>query len=258
MFTLFIYASLIIILLMTILWIISVTIKNASIVDLFWGIGFVIVNTFYVIMSGDIYSRKVLLLILVTIWGLRLSTYLTLRNIGKEEDFRYQEFRRNYGAKRYWWISYFQVFLLQGVLIMLVSLPLLGSNTYTVSNNLNWIDYLGIFVWVIGFSFESVGDLQMARFKQNSKNKGKVLNTGLWKYTRHPNYFGDSAVWWSYGIICIAAGSYWPIIGSILMTILIIKVSGVYLLEKSLKDKKPEYIEYVKNTSSFFPWFPKK
>ena len=258
MLPLFFNALVIIISLMTVLWVTSILFKNVSIVDLFWGIGFVVVNTYYFFMSGDIYSRKILLLALVTIWGLRLSIYLAWRNIGKGEDFRYQEFRRNYGPRRYWWISYFQVFLLQGMLIMLVSLPLLGVNTNTQLNSLNWLDFLGIFVWIIGFFFETIGDFQMARFKLNTDNKGKVLNTGLWRYTRHPNYFGDSAVWWSYGFFCIAAGSYWPVVGSVLMTLLIIKVSGVYLLEKSLKDKKPEYIQYVKRTSAFFPWFPKE
>jgi len=128
----------------------------------------------------------------------------------------------------------------------------------THSNALNVLDYLGILVWIIGFTFEAGGDFQLSRFKQNSKNKGKVLNTGLWKYTRHPNYFGDSAVWWAYALFSIAAGSYWQIIGSIMMTLLIIKVSGVALLEKTLNNTKPQYREYIQKTSSFLPWFSKK
>jgi len=236
----------------------SVIITNASIVDLFWGMGFVIVNTIYFYASGDFYARKILLLILVSIWGLRLFIYLSWRNIGKGEDFRYQEFRRHYGAQRYWWFSYFQVFLLQGALILFVSLPLLGVHSNTHSYGLIWLDYIGIVVFLIGFVFEAGGDFQLARFKKDPGNKGKVLNTGFWKYTRHPNYFGDSAVWWSFGIFSIAAGSYWTIIGSIAMTLLIIKVSGVSLLEKSLNESKPQYREYIQKTNSFFPWFPKK
>ncbi len=197
-------------------------------------------------------------MVLVTIWGLRLFLYLSWRNIGKGEDFRYQEFRRNFGAERYWWFSYFQTFLLQGALIMIVSLPLLGVNSQTNSDSLNWLDYLGILVFIIGFVFEAGGDFQLARFKKNPDNKGKVLSTGFWKYTRHPNYFGDSAVWWSFGIFSIAAGSYWPAIGSVFMTLLIIKVSGVAILEKSLNNTKPQYRDYIQKTSSFFPWFPKK
>jgi steroid 5-alpha reductase family enzyme len=197
-------------------------------------------------------------LVLVSLWGLRLSIYLAWRNLGKGEDFRYREFRRKYGPERYWWVSYFQTFLLQGVLMMIVSLPLLAVSAGTGSNTLGVIDFVGILVWVTGFTFEAGGDLQLARFKGNPKNKGKVLNTGFWKYTRHPNYFGDSAAWWAYALFSIAAGGYWQVIGSVIMTLLIIRISGVALLEKTLVDTKPEYRDYIRRTSAFLPWFPKK
>ena len=258
MITLFTQASIIILTFVTLLWIWSVFIKNVSIVDIFWGFGFVVVNAFYVFMTGELNNRKILILILVSIWGLRLAFYLAYRNIGKKEDFRYQEFRRNYGPKRYWWFSFFQTFLLQGALIMIVSLPLLGINSSKSNGLLNILDYIGILIWLIGFTFEAVGDFQLTCFKSNFKNKGKVLNTGFWKYTRHPNYFGDSAVWWAYAIFSIAAGSYWQIVGSIVMTFLILKISGVSLLEKTLKETKPHYRDYIEKTNSFFPWFPKK
>lgn len=258
MLNLFLEGALLILSLVTLLWLLSVAIKNASIVDIFWGMGFVFLNFYYFFTSEDFYSRQIILLILVTLWGLRLSLFLAWRNIGKGEDFRYQEFRKKYGPERYWWFSFFQVFLLQGSLTLLIALTLLGTNFETQSNELNYLDYIAIVLWLIGFVFETGGDYQLTRFKSNPNNKGKVLNTGLWKYTRHPNYFGDSAVWWSYAIFSIAAGSYWTIIGSIIMTALIIKVSGVALLEKSLKDKKPEYMEYIQKTNSFLPWFPKK
>ena len=258
MLMLFYYALSVLFILVTILWVVSVLIKNVSIADLFWGMGFVIVNAVYFCNSGDFYIRKILLLGIVTLWGLRLSIYLSWRNIGKGEDFRYQKFRQKYGAKRYWWVSYFQTFLLQGALIIFVSLPLLGTNVQTNSNELNWLDYLGILVFIIGFAFESGGDFQLSRFRKNPENNGKVLNTGFWKYTRHPNYFGDSAVWWSFALFSISAGSYWTFIGSIGMTLLIIKVSGVSLLEKSLNETKPKYREYIQKTNSFLPWFPKK
>lgn len=256
--TIFLQTSLVIFILVTLLWGVSVIIKNVSIIDLFWGVGFVCVDLCYVYWSGDLNPRKILLLTLVTIWGLRLSIYLSLRNIGKGEDFRYQEFRRNYGAERYWWVSYFQVFLLQGVLIMVVSLPLLGANVEMQNVNLLWWDYLGLIAWSIGFIFEAGGDYQLSRFKANPGNKGKVLNSGFWKYTRHPNYFGDTMVWWAYAIFSLAAGSYWTMIGAAFMTVLIIKVSGVALLEKSLNNTKPHYQEYIRKTNAFFPWFPKK
>lgn len=255
---LFLQAFLIIFVFVTLLWIWSVFIKNVSIIDIFWGFGFVLVNAFYVFNSGELNTRKILLLVLVSIWGLRLAFYLAWRNIGKGEDFRYQEFRKNYGPKRYWWFSFFQTFLLQGILIMIVSLPLLGVQSSMTKGDLTLLDYAGIAVWLIGFAFEAGGDFQLARFKSNTANKGKVLNTGFWKYTRHPNYFGDSAVWWAYAIFSIAAGSYWQIVGAVIMTLLIIKISGVALLEKTLNTTKPEYEEYVQKTNSFLPWFPKK
>ena len=140
----------------------------------------------------------------------------------------------------------------------LISAPLLGGQYYRLNNSLGIFDYIGIIFWFIGFCFETGGDFQLARFKANSANKGKVLDNGFWRFTRHPNYFGDSAVWWGYGFLCMASGSYIPILGSLLMTVLIIKVSGVALLEKSLKEQKPQYKEYIEKTSAFLPWFPKK
>ena len=141
---------------------------------------------------------------------------------------------------------------------MIISLPLLGINYNNSNGNLEILDYLGIIIWIIGFTFETVGYFQLSNFKRDPKNKGKILHTGLWKYTRHPNYFGDSAVWWAYGIFSIAAGSYWQAIGAVIMTLLILKISGVSLLEKTLKETKPQYKEYIQKTSSFIPWFPKK
>jgi len=242
---------------MTILWLISIKIKNVSIVDLFWGFGFVVASAVYFISTEGLETRKILLMTMVTIWGLRLSIYLAWRNLGKGEDFRYQKFRKDFGEDRYWWYSFFSVFLLQGILMWLISAPLLGAQLYP-GNELGILDFIGVAIWIIGFVFEAGGDIQLARFKANTTNKGKVLDSGFWHYTRHPNYFGDAAVWSGYGLICLSAGSYWPVLGSVLMTALIIKVSGVALLEKTLKQTKPEYKEYVRKTSAFIPWFPLK
>jgi steroid 5-alpha reductase family enzyme len=241
---------------MTLLWLISIKIKNVSIVDLFWGFGFVVANAVYFISTEGYPTRKLILLAMVSIWGLRLSIYLAWRNIGKDEDFRYQKFRNDFGENRYWWYSFFSVFLLQGVLMWLISAPLLGAQFYA-GNELGILDFIGVAIWIIGFSFEAGGDYQLARFKANPANKDKVMNTGFWRYTRHPNYFGDAAVWFGNGLICLSAGSYWPVLGTILMTALIIKVSGVALLEKTLKTTKPGYQEYVQKTSAFIPWFPR-
>ncbi len=242
---------------MTILWLISVKIRNVSIVDLFWGFGFVVAGAVYFIGTEGFETRKILVMTLVTIWGLRLSIYLAWRNHGKGEDFRYRKFRKDFGEHRYWWYSFFSVFLFQGVLMWLISAPLLGAQYYA-GNELGILDFIGVAIWIIGFVFEAGGDFQLARFKADPSNKGKVLSTGLWRYTRHPNYFGDVAIWFGYGLICLSAGSYWPVLGSVLMTALIIKVSGVALLEKTLNTTKPGYQEYVRKTSAFIPWFPGK
>lgn len=242
---------------MTILWLVSIKIRNVSIVDLFWGFGFVVAAAVYFIFTEGIETRKILLMSLVAIWGLRLSIYLAWRNIGKGEDFRYRKFRQEFGEDRYWWYSFFSVFLLQGVLMWLISVPLLGAQFYA-GNSLGILDFIGVAIWIIGFVFEAGGDIQLARFKADPANKGKVLDTGFWHYTRHPNYFGDAAVWFGYGLICFSSGSYWPVLGTVLMTALIIKVSGVALLEKTLNTTKPGYQEYVRKTSAFIPWFPEK
>jgi steroid 5-alpha reductase family enzyme len=248
----------VILMLMTILWIVSIFLKNVSIVDLFWGAGFVITTGFYFISCEGVLLRKIVVMSLVAVWGTRLSGYLSWRNFGKGEDFRYREFRKSYGEKRYWWISYFQTFLLQGVLMWLISSPILGAMFYREQSFPRILDLAALLFWIIGFIFETGGDIQLARFRSDPANKGKVLDTGLWKYTRHPNYFGDSAVWWGYGLFCLSAGSYLPALGSVVMTALIIKVSGVALLERSLSEQKPHYRDYIERTSAFIPWLPKK
>jgi len=242
----------------TIIWMLSVYLKNASIVDIFWGLSFVIVSAFYFMVSPDISARKIITMILVVIWGLRLSIYIFWRNIGKPEDYRYQAFRKKYGEKRYWWFSYFQVFLLQGFLVWLISAPLLAINYFAEENPFGVFDVLGILVWLIGFTFEAGGDWQLARFKKNPENKGKLLTNGFWKYTRHPNYFGDAAVWWGFAILSVASGCYLPVLSALLMTWLIVKVSGVSMLEGTLKNTKPGFEDYINKTSAFIPWFQKR
>ena len=254
----YIQAFFVIMIMMTILWFVSVIIKNTSIVDIFWGFGFVVISVFYFLNTDGNSLRKIIILSLTAIWGLRLSSYIAWRNMGKGEDFRYRNFRKHYGEHRYWWVSFFQVFLLQGTLLWLISAPLLGAQYFGRETDPGILDYAGMVIWLIGFTFEAGGDFQLAVFKADPSNKGKVLEKGFWRYTRHPNYFGDAAVWWGYALFCLAAGSFIPVAGSILMTALIIKVSGVALLERSLKEQKPQYREYIRKTSAFLPWFPKK
>jgi len=244
--------------LMTLLWLISLALRDSSIVDPFWGTGFVIINWLYFALTPDgLPARKWIAAILVTIWGLRLSGYLLWRNWGKGEDFRYQKFRHDAG-KKWWWYSFFKVFFFQGVLLWIISTPLLAAQYGSTAGGLTVLDFLAIPLWLLGFFFEAAGDLQLARFKANPANKGKVLDRGVWRYTRHPNYFGDATQWWAYYLLALAAGGWWTIFSPIIMTILLLRVSGVTLLEKTLATTKPGYKEYVESTSAFVPWFPRK
>jgi len=250
-------AALVILAMMTLLWIISLILKNSSIVDIFWGTGFVITNWIYFSLTPEGFlARKWLIVILVTIWGLRLSLYILWRNWGKNEDYRYQKWRSKAGDK-WWWFSFFKVFLIQGLLMWIISAPLLAAQISPTSPKLIALDIAAIVFWVIGFFFEAVGDLQLARFKADPANKGKVFNRGLWRYTRHPNYFGEAAQWWSYFLIAAAAGGFWSIFSPIIMTFLLLRVSGVTLLEDALKDRRPGYQEYIETTSAFIPWVPR-
>ena len=252
-------AFLLIMALLTAVWLVSVLITDASIVDPFWSLCFVLATWFYYAQADGLPVRQLLITVLVTIWGVRLSLYLFWRNWGEGEDFRYQRFRQKYGPDRYWWVSYFQVFLLQGTLAWLISATLLGAQYVNrLSSGLNLLDFLGVGVWLIGFIFEAGGDWQLARFKSRPENKGKLLTTGFWRYTRHPNYFGDACVWWGYALICLAAGSVIPIFGAGLMTYLLLRVSGVAMLEKSMRKSKEGYEEYMARTSPFFPMPPGK
>lgn len=235
--------------LMTLLWLLSLAIKDSSIVDIFWGTCFAIAGWVYFALADGLPARKWLIAILLTVWGLRLSIHIFRRNHGKPEDFRYQNWRNEHGS-RWWWWSFFQVFALQGILLWIVSAPILAAQIS--ESPLNWIDAVGIFVWLIGFIFEAGGDWQLARFKANPANKGKLMTTGLWSLTRHPNYFGDATVWWGHYLIGAAAGGWWTFFGPIVMTFLLMRVSGVAMLEKTM-NAKPGYEAYMQNTPAFFP-----
>lgn len=246
------------------LWLYSLKIKNVSIVDIFWGLGFAIAACFCSIglsrsWFGDHLPKpdwfEWILTGMVVAWGSRLASYLFLRNHGKPEDYRYAAMREYWGAK-FALRSLVTVFILQGSLIWFISLPIQCA-LYSPSVSLIRCG-LGVAIWAIGLFFESIGDWQMYRFKSNPANKGKVMNRGLWRFTRHPNYFGDFLVWW--GIYCFAAQPdswWWTILGPTLMSFLLLRVSGVSLLESSLKNRIEGYEQYIRNTNSFFPWFPK-
>lgn len=251
------FALLFILGLMTALWLVSLWLRNSSIVDIFWGSGFVIVVWFFFALTPHGFLlRKWLICLLVSIWGLRLSFYILWRNWRKPEDFRYQKWR-NEAGKRWWWQSFFQVFILQGILMWLIANPLLAAQFSAYPDHLTAFDIAGLVLWGIGFFFESVGDIQLATFKANPVNKGKVLDRGVWRYTRHPNYFGDAAQWWGFYLFVVLSGGWWTVFSPVLMTLLLLRVSGVALLEKTL-ETRPGYNKYIEKTSSFIPWFPRK
>jgi steroid 5-alpha reductase family enzyme len=235
---------------MLILWLLSLRLRDASIVDIFWGLGFVVIawNTQAWTDGG---SRASLLVTLTTLWGLRLGAYLAWRNIGKGEDARYRAMRTHHG-ERFWWVSLLTVFALQGSVMWLISLPVQVGQT--VSGEVGVIGLMGVAVWLVGFLFESIGDLQLARFKSDPGNAGKVMDRGLWRYTRHPNYFGNALIWWGLFLVAATVPTLWIVISPLLMTFLLLKVSGVALLEKSLASRSAEYRQYVERTSAFIPW----
>lgn len=246
-----------VVVMMTVVWVFSVRKRDASIIDIFWGLGFVLAAWSYFWISEASTARKYLVIALVTLWGLRLSVYILWRNWGKGEDYRYQAMRAK-DPRGFPLRSLYTVFWLQAILLWTISMPLLQAQLAATPTGLVWLDLLGLVFFVIGFVFEAGGDWQLARFKADLANRGKVLDRGFWRYTRHPNYFGDAMVWWGFFLLAAATpGSLWTIYSPIVMTLLLLRVSGVALLEKGLKESRPGYQDYVERTSAFFPWFPK-
>jgi steroid 5-alpha reductase family enzyme len=238
-------------------WALSVALKNASIVDIVWGLGFVLVAWTVRLSTDGLDARQWLLTAMTTVWGLRLGLYLAWRNHGKGEDFRYRAMRKRWGP-RFWLISLGTVFGLQGVLMWIVSLPVQLGQADTTPD-LGVLAALGVAVWLLGLFFEVVGDAQLARFKADPANAGTVMDRGLWRYTRHPNYFGDACVWWGIALVAAETGTgAWGLIGAVVMTVLLRRVSGVTLLEKSLVKRRAGYTEYVERTSAFVPRPPKR
>lgn len=247
-----------ILLAVSLLWLLSIRLRDAGIADVFWGTGFAILALFYAVTTDGLLARKVLLSGLTVVWGTRLSVHLLQRWRGLPEDPRYAAWRTAAGAG-FWWKSYFSVFLLQGILMWLISAPLLIGQASESPAHLTILDAVGFGLWVIGFLFEAVGDAQLRRFKEDPANRGKVLQGGLWAYTRHPNYFGDSVVWWGYFLIALSVpNGGWTIFSPLLMTVLLLRVSGVTLLERGLRESKPKYAEYASRTSAFIPWPPSR
>jgi steroid 5-alpha reductase family enzyme len=234
---------------------IAIKIKDNSIADIAWGLGFIVIDVALILQTKTIHTPQLIMSLLIMIWGLRLSGYIYLRKRNMPEDFRYQEFRKKWGA-HYIIGSYLQVFLLQMFLLLLIATPLFIAHENDSVFSLYTL--FGAIIAVIGFSMEVLSDFQMAQFKKDVKNKGKIIQTGLWRYSRHPNYFGESLFWW--GIACIAyplSNHFLWLISPIVITILVRYISGVPLLEKKYQSN-PEFQLYAKRTACFVPWFNKK
>ena len=238
----------------TLLWLWSVKLQNSSIADVAWGPGILVIGLTYYFTSNGFPLRAQLTLILLAIWAIRLAAHLGIRMRLEGEDFRYVRWRDEY-EESWGYISYVKVFLLQAVLAWVVSLPIYFSIVSLVPAELTMLDYVGVLLFLVGLGFEAVGDEQLRRFRANRANKGKVLDTGLWKYTRHPNYFGEALLWWGFGMIGLATGGLPGLVGPAIFTYLLIYVSGVAMIEPFLVGKQG-YLQYVGRTPAFVPLPP--
>jgi len=235
-------------------WVVSVVKRNVTIVDTLWSLLFVLAAATYAWAAAPLTPRAWLVLAMVGAWGLRLAVYLAWRNWGHEEDHRYRAIRLrnepNFALKSLWLIFGFQA-----LLAWLISLPLAGA--ISGDTPLGPLDVLGVALWAVGLFFEAVGDWQLARFKADPHNAGRVMDRGLWRYTRHPNYFGDFCVWWGLYLVAASAGAWWSIVGPLVMSFLLLRFSGVTLLESDIGARRPAYAEYVRRTNTFFPGPPR-
>jgi steroid 5-alpha reductase family enzyme len=235
-------------------WVISLLRKDVSIVDSMWSLMFLIATATYALMADSPGIRAVLLTMLVAIWAVRLAAHITWRNWGEEEDYRYQKIREN-NSPNFELKSLYIVFGLQATLAWIISIPLLVAISGDAA--LGYLDIAGVLLWLVGFIFEAVGDFQLAKFKSGPASKGHVMQTGLWQFTRHPNYFGEFCIWWGFYLIAFSAGGWWSIVSPLLMTVLLLRVSGVAMLEKDIGKRRPKYADYIKRTNAFFPGPPK-
>lgn len=236
-------------------FIFGTALKNNSIVDFGWGIGFVLLSFYTMIRLSNFGLVSLITTTLVTLWGVRLFYHIFKRNVGKPEDFRYANWRREWGK----WViprAFLQVYMLQGLFMFTIGFPIVLIHERT-GVGLNLMTVLGVVIWVIGYFFEVVGDAQLAAFKKEPKNKGRLITSGLWRYTRHPNYFGEATMWWGIWLIGLSVGvAWWSIISPVAITYLLRFVSGVPMLEKAMA-KRPGFEAYAAKTNAFIPWFTK-
>ena len=238
-------------------WFIAARIRGRNdIADVAWGLGFILAAAVSLIAGGVYPQRGLLVSSLVLVWGIRLALHIHSRNRGRGEDPRYRQWREEWGT---WFVlrSFLQIFMLQGALLLLVSVPVVFTNT-AQSVPLGWLDLPGLAIWLAGFCFEAIGDWQLLRFIRNPDNKGKLMTSGLWRYTRHPNYFGEVTLWWGIWLMTLSLPGGWlTIVGPLTITILILKVSGIPMLERPYEGRA-DFQDYKHRTSAFFPLPPKR
>ena len=243
---------------MLLLWLWSLRLRDASIVDIWWGPGIAVIAAVAYAATGGAHPRRALLVGLAALWALRLGAYLLWRNAGRGEDPRYQAMRRRFGT-RFAWVSLASVFGLQGALQWIVALPLQLAQLDPGPPQLGLLDALGLAFFLFGLLFETLGDLQLARFRADPAQAGRVMDGGLWRYTRHPNYFGDCAAHWGLFVVALATPWGWAgVIGPLTLTVLLLRVSGVALLERSIGKRRPAYADYQRRTSAFIPRPPRR
>jgi steroid 5-alpha reductase family enzyme len=237
------------------LWLVSLRLRDVSIIDIFWGPGIALMVDLHAWLAGAAGMRAWLAIFLVNLWGLRLAAHIGARHHG--EDHRYGAMRKKFGP-RWWWWSFFQVFLLQIILIWFLPAPLVAA-VRSGALPLTWLDFAGAALAVTGLVFETVADWQLARFQRDPANKGQVMDRGLWGLSRHPNYFGEAVMWWGFFLIGFAgSGAWWIMLSPAIITLLLLKVSGVTLMEDGIAERRPAYAAYKQRVSAFVPWPPKK
>ena len=239
-------------------WVVSLVQRNVTIVDSLWGLGFIIIAWLSVSNTTGYTGRGLLLAVLTTIWGLRLTFHLVQRNWAQPEDPRYAVWRKASG-NRFWLSSLIKVFLLQALFMWAIGLALQFGIASVEPGRFTWLDGIGLLLWCVGFAFETVADFQLARFKSDPSNAKRVMQQGLWALSRHPNYFGEVVLWWGIFVIVLATpGSGWTIISPLIISTVLLKMTGVPLTEKHIAKNRPGYDHYIATTNAFFPWFPKK
>ncbi|MGD8369692.1 MAG: DUF1295 domain-containing protein [Desulfobacterales bacterium] len=243
---------------MTGAWFVSLAIRNVTIVDSLWGLGFVLLAWVTFFSAQGAPARGLLICALVTLWGVRLAVYLTRRNWKKPEDPRYGTWRREAG-ERFWIVSLVKVFWIQALFLWVIALGVQYGIAQPSPAGLTWLDAVGALISLAGIGIESAADAQLARFKKDPENRGRVMDRGLWGWSRHPNYFGESLVWWGIFLIALSTPvSFWTIVSPVVITLVLTKMTGVALTEKTIKEKRPEYRRYIETVPAFFPKIPKK